>query len=133
MSNWVYILLVILAIYIALSLLLYFFQEQLLFKPEKLPADFKFFYENQKTEEYNLTTRDGAVINGLHFKAENPKGVVLYLKGNSKSIKGWGKFAVDLPEMALTFLWWIIEGLGKVLEDEVINILNVIYNSFMMR
>lgn len=47
--------------------MLYYFQEQLLFKPEKLPKDFEFFYKNQKTEEYNLSTRDGAVIHGLHF------------------------------------------------------------------
>jgi len=66
-----------------------------MFKPEKLPKDFEFYYENQEIEEYNVKTRDGAIINGLRFKAKNPKGVVFYLKGNSKSIKGWGKFAVD--------------------------------------
>ena len=113
MPNWLYILLIVLAIYIAISILLYYLQEHLLFKPEKLPKDFKFFYENQKTEEYNLTTRDGAVINGLHFMVENPKGVVLYLKGNSKSIKGWGKFAVDFTRNGFDVFMVDYRGFGK--------------------
>ena len=92
---------------------MYFFQEQLLFKPEKLPSDFKFYYDNQKTEEYNLTTRDGAVINGLHFMVDNPKGVVLYLKGNSKSIKGWGKFAVDFTRNGFDVFMVDYRGFGK--------------------
>ena len=70
--------------------MLYYLQDYFLFKPEKLPQDFQFFYEHQIVEEYNLQTPDGANINGLHFAVDNPKGVVLYLKGNSKSIKGWG-------------------------------------------
>lgn len=83
------------AIYSVISILLYIFQEQFLFKPGKLPKDFLFEYENQTADEYNLETRGGAIINDLHFKTIKPKGVVLYLKGNSKSIKGWGKFALD--------------------------------------
>lgn len=113
MPNWIYILLVIIAIYIALSIFLYFFQERLLFKPEKLSEDFKFYYKNQKTEEYNLTTRDGAVINGLHFMVDNPRGVVLYLKGNSKSIKGWGKFAVDFTRNGFDVFMVDYRGFGK--------------------
>lgn len=113
MPNWVYILIIILSVYFALSIFMYFFQEQLLFKPEKLPSDFKFYYDNQKTEEYNLTTRDGAVINGLHFMVDNPKGVVLYLKGNSKSIKGWGKFAVDFTRNGFDVFMVDYRGFGK--------------------
>jgi hypothetical protein len=90
MSGWLYILLVVIAIYAVISVLVYYLQDFFLFKAEKLPADFEFFYENQETEEYSIETRDGATLNGLHFKIDNPKGVVLYLKGNSKSIKGWG-------------------------------------------
>jgi len=95
MPNWGYIAVIILVLYMVASVALYYLQEYFIFKPEKLNKDFEFHYNNQIVEEYNLETRDGAIINGLHFKVENPKGVVLYLKGNSKSIKGWGKFAVD--------------------------------------
>ena len=113
MPTWLYILLVVLAIYTLISVLLYFLQDYLMFKPEKLPSDFQFYYENQETEEYNVETRDGAVINGLRFKAKNPKGVVFYLKGNSKSIKGWGKFAVDFTRLGYDVLMVDYRGFGK--------------------
>ena len=89
MPFWLQIVLIVLFAYIAISVALYYLQDFLLFKPEKLSEDFKFAYENQDTKEYYLETRDGARINGLLFKSKNPpKGIVLYLKGNSKSIKG---------------------------------------------
>ena len=113
MPDWGYILLAIIAIYMVISLLVYFLQDYLMFKPEKLPPDFQFHYENQETEEYNIATRDGAVINGLRFKAKNPKGIVFYLKGNSKSIKGWGKFAVDFTRHGYDVLMVDYRGFGK--------------------
>ena len=114
MPYWGYIALLILGIYAIISVLLYFFQDYLMFKPEKLPKDFQFYYENQETEEYNVETRDGAVINGLRFKAQNPKGIVFYLKGNSKSIKGWGKFAVDFTRHGYDVLMVDYRGFGKI-------------------
>lgn len=114
MPYWLYVLLIILAIYVIVSIALYFLQDYFLFQAEKLPKDFQFYYENQETEEYNLETRDGAVINGLLFKPKNKsKGVVLYLKGNSKSIKGWGKFAVDFTRHDYSVLMIDYRGFGK--------------------
>ncbi len=113
MAIWISTFLTILVVYIVISVLLYYLQDYLLFKPEKLPKDFQFYYENQVIEEYNLETRDGAIINGLHFKVENPRGVVLYLKGNSKSIKGWGKFARDFVGKGYDFFMIDYRGFGK--------------------
>ncbi|WP_298998733.1 alpha/beta hydrolase [Flagellimonas sp. S174] len=113
MQTWVYVVLVILSVYILISVLLFVFQDLFLFKPEKLDKDFQFYYENQITEEYNVETRDGAIINGLHFKAKDPKGVVFYLKGNSKSIKGWGKFAVDFTRHGYDVIMVDYRGFGK--------------------
>lgn len=93
--------------------MLYYLQDYFLFKPEKLPQDFQFFYEHQIVEEYNLQTPDGANINGLHFAVDNPKGVVLYLKGNSKSIKGWGKYAVDFTRHGFEVIMLDYRGFGK--------------------
>ena len=114
MTYWVSTVLLIFAIYIGISIALYYLQDYMLFKPEKLPEDFQFDYENQETKEYNLETRDGAIINGLRFfpKGES-KGVVLYLKGNSKSIKGWGKFAVDFTRHGYNVLMVDYRGFGK--------------------
>ncbi|MFK5983690.1 MAG: alpha/beta fold hydrolase [Flavobacteriaceae bacterium] len=137
MPNWLYILLIVLAVYSAISVLLYFLQEQLLFKPEKLPKDFQFFYEHLETEEYNLTTRDGAIINGLHFITKNPKGVVLYLKGNSKSIKGWGKFVVDFTRNGYDVIMVDYRGFGKSTgkrsQKKIKNDLQFVYNKIKER
>ena len=113
MQNWVFVALLVLSTYIVLSVLLYFLQDYFLFKPEKLTPDFEFYYNNQEFEEYNVETRDGAAINGLRFKSQSPKGVVFYLKGNSKSIKGWGKFAVDFTRHGYDVIMVDYRGFGK--------------------
>ena len=114
MPYWLHVLIIILIAYIVISVALYYLQDYMLFKPEKLPQDFQFYYENQNTKEYNLETRDGAIINGLRFmpKGES-KGVVLYLKGNSQSIKGWGKFAVDFTRHNYNVVMVDYRGFGK--------------------
>ncbi|MEQ3656206.1 MAG: alpha/beta fold hydrolase [Dokdonia sp.] len=113
MSQLITIGLIMIAIYVVISVLLYYLQDYFLFKAEKLPPDFEFFYENQEIEEYTIETRDGATLNGLHFKIKSPKGVVLYLKGNSKSIKGWGKFAVDFTRNGYDVVMLDYRGFGK--------------------
>ncbi|KZS42581.1 hydrolase [Aquimarina aggregata] len=113
MQNWGYIVVIFLVAYLIASIILYYLQEYFIFKPEKLDKDFQFHYNNQTVKEYNLETRDGAIINGLHFKVNNPKGVVLYLKGNSKSIKGWGKFAVDFTRHGYDVIMLDYRGFGK--------------------
>jgi len=114
MAYWLHTLIIVLVVYIAISIALYYLQDYMLFKPEKLSEDFEFNYENQEFKEYNLETRDGAVINGIRFfpKGES-KGVVLYLKGNSKSIKGWGKFAIDFTRHGYNVLMVDYRGFGK--------------------
>ena len=114
MAYWISTFITIIIIYIAVSIALYYLQDYMLFKPEKLPKDFQFNYDNQKFEEHNLETRDGAIINGIQFKPKGEsKGVVLYLKGDSKSIKGWGKFAVDLTRLGYNVLMVDYRGFGK--------------------
>lgn len=114
MPYWLHITIIILMTYVIISVVLFYLQDYMLFKPEKLPKDFQFYYENQDIKEYNLETRDGAVINAIRFfpKTES-KGVVLYLKGNSKSIKGWGKFAVDFTRHGYNVLMVDYRGFGK--------------------
>lgn len=111
--DWLFYGLILISVFAGISLFLYFFQERFLFHPEKLPKDFVFQYENQKVDEYNLKLADGVTINGLHFKSEHPKGVVFYLKGNSKSIKGWGKFAVDFTLHNYDVIMIDYRGFGK--------------------
>jgi len=111
--NWPTIITIFITVVAVVSLLIYYFQELFLFHPEKLSKDFQFQYENLETEEYNIEIKKGVVINGLHFKTPNPKGVVYYLKGNSKSIKGWGKFAIDFTIHGYDVIMIDYRGFGK--------------------
>lgn len=96
-----------------MGLIIYFFQHKFLFHPEKLSKDFKFAYENLNVEELTAETEPGVLISYLHFKTEHPKGIVFYLKGNTKSIKGWGKFAVDFTRLQYDVIMLDYRGFGK--------------------
>lgn len=65
-------------------------QERLIFFPVKLPVDYTYSFE-QPFEEFFITTEDGAILNGLHFKTEAPKGLILYYHGNADNLVRWGK------------------------------------------
>jgi len=118
--------------YLVANFVIYFAQERFLFKPEKLPKDFQFKYPNLKFQEYNLEKEPGVNINAIHFHIEAPKGVVIYLKGNSKSVKGWGKFAIDFTRMGYDVMMVDYRGFGKSTgkrtEDSIKDDLQYVYD-----
>ncbi|MEM9679409.1 MAG: alpha/beta hydrolase [Bacteroidota bacterium] len=69
---------------------LYFIQEKLLFLPTQLAQDYEYQFD-RNFEELFLKAEDGATINAIHFKSENPKGVILYFHGNAGDLSRWGK------------------------------------------
>jgi hypothetical protein len=79
---------------LALAARIYFVHERFIFKPQKLPADFEYKYDGP-FKELNVEPEPGVCINGLHFFVKQPKGLILYFHGNSRSIKGWAKYARD--------------------------------------
>ncbi|MFD0861969.1 alpha/beta hydrolase [Sungkyunkwania multivorans] len=113
MAKWFSIIVIILSVYVLLNVVFYFLQERLIFKAEKLPKDFEFKYKDQIYDEYNVEIDDGVNINGVHFKVRRPKGIVVYLKGNSRSLKGWGKFAIDFTRLGFDVLMVDYRGYGK--------------------
>ncbi len=56
---------------------------------------------------------DGGHINAIYFKVPKSRGIVFYLKGNSRSIKGWGKFAKDFLSNGYDFIMMDYRGFGK--------------------
>jgi pimeloyl-ACP methyl ester carboxylesterase len=113
MNTWLSVLGIILVIYIGISLLVYFLQDYFLFKPEKLLPEFEFQYKNLKFEEHTIDIKPGVSLSALRFMAEKPIGIVLYLKGNSRSIKGWGKFAIDFIRYNYDVIMVDYRGFGK--------------------
>ncbi|MFS4415194.1 alpha/beta hydrolase [Maribacter sp. 2307ULW6-5] len=111
--QWGPFIVVVVVLFLLANVIAYFLQERLIFKPERLPDDFEFKYENQVFDEYNIEVAEGVNLNGIHFKVRKPKGIVLYLKGNSRSLKGWGKFAIDFTRHGFDVLMIDYRGFGK--------------------
>ncbi len=100
------------AIYVALCLGVYFFQHWAFFRPEVLPPSFQYKYPFP-FQELNFDREDGGRINAIHFEVPNSRGLIYYLKGNSRSIKGWGKFAKDFLANGYDFFMMDYRGFGK--------------------
>lgn len=97
---------------LVLSILAYFLQEKFIFKPEKLRQDFKFKYD-VPFREYFFDIEPGVRINGLHFYRDAPKGLILYFHGNSRSIKGWSRYAKDFYRFDYDVVLLDYRGFGK--------------------
>jgi pimeloyl-ACP methyl ester carboxylesterase len=117
---------------IVLSLAAYFLQEKFIFKPERLSPDFQFRYD-VPFNELNFDVEPGVRINGLHFYREQPKGLVLYFHGNSRSIKGWAKYAKDFYRYDYDVVLVDYRGFGKSTgkrsEKEMLSDMQFVYES----
>ena len=110
--DWISVLTTVGIVYLAVCVVFYLTQDFYFFRPEILPSSFQYRYPFP-FEEVHFEMEDGGYINGLHFKVPNSKGVVYYLKGNSKSVKGWGKFAKDFVSKGYDFFMVDYRGMGK--------------------
>ncbi len=103
---------VLLNIYGLLCGVIYFFQENLIFLPSLLSQEHTFEMESP-FEEIMLSTTDGAKLNGLHFKAKNSKGVILYYHGNAGDLQGWGQSTQYFVDMDYSVIVMDYRGYGK--------------------
>lgn len=119
---------------IALSIAAYFLQEKFIFKPEKLRQDFQFKYDIP-FKEYFFDIEPGVRINGLHFFRENPAGLILYFHGNTRSIKGWAKYARDFYRYNYDVVLVDYRGFGKSTgkrsEREMLNDMQFVYQTLL--
>jgi fermentation-respiration switch protein FrsA (DUF1100 family) len=77
---------------------LYFFQEKILFLPTTLEHNYQYEFDFP-FEELFLKTEENTIINALHFKVENPKGVILYFHGNAGDLSRWGNITEYFSKM----------------------------------
>lgn len=119
----------------ALSVIAYFFQERFIFKPEKLKQDFQFKYDIP-FKEYFFDIEPGVRINGLHFFRDQPAGLILYFHGNTRSIKGWAKYARDFYRYNYDVVLVDYRGFGKSTgkrsEKEMLSDMQVVYNTLLL-
>jgi uncharacterized protein len=120
----------------ALSLAVYFLQDFFIFKPEKLHADFQFKYD-VPFREVNFDVEPGVRINGLHFVRKESKGLILYFHGNTRSIKGWAKYAKDFYRYDYDVVLVDYRGFGKSTgkrsEGEMLDDMQFVYTTLQQQ
>lgn len=118
--------------YAILLILVYLLQEKFIFKPERLKPDFEYKYDAPFTELF-FNIEPGVSINGLHFHVEKPFGLILYFHGNTRSIKGWAKYARDFYRYNYDVVLVDYRGFGKstgkrTTEKEMLDDMQFVYN-----
>lgn len=90
----------------------YLFQEKLIFHPKKLDKHYNFSFK-QSFEELNIKMQDSLYLNGLLFKADSSKGIVIFLHGNAGALNKWGRLASFYTEQNYDILLFDYRGFGK--------------------
>jgi pimeloyl-ACP methyl ester carboxylesterase len=103
---------IIAGLYIIVCTLLFFFQEKLIFFPEKLAQDYQFKFD-QKSEPVNIRTKDNKLLSGILFKADNSKGLIFYLHGNAGSLRSWSGAARTYTDLNYDVFMLDYRGYGK--------------------
>ena len=100
------------ALYLVILGLMFFSQEELIFFPTKLPAEYKFQFK-QPPEEKILEV-DRLKIHSLLFRVANSRGLILYFHGNADNLASWGEVAQEITDQT-SMSTWIIDypGYGK--------------------
>lgn len=126
----------IIAGYAFIMILVYFVQERFIFNPEKLKPDFVYKYDIPFKELF-FDTAPGVTINGLHFYAKDPLGLILYFHGNTRSIKGWAKYAKDFYRYKYDVVLVDYRGFGKSTgnksEKEMLKDVQVVYDTLAVQ
>ena len=122
--------------YAVLVLVVYLIQERFIFKPEKLKPDFVYKYDIPFKELF-IDITPGVTINGLHFYAKEPLGLILYFHGNTRSIKGWAKYAKDFYRYHYDVVLVDYRGFGKSTgrksEKEMLKDVQVVYDALAVQ
>ena len=91
---------------------LYFFQEKLIFYPDKLERSYQYSFD-ESYEEMMIKTSDDKLINALLFKAKSTKGLIFYLHGNAGSLESWGTVAKIYTDLNYDVFISDYRGFGK--------------------
>ena len=106
------VLLVIVVGYAGVVLFYFLFQERFIFIRYPVLIGHKFGFPGD-WEERTLIAADGASLHALYFKAQEPRGVVIYFHGNTGTLRRWGKHAAQFTALGLDVLMPDFRGYGK--------------------
>ena len=108
-------------------------QEKMFFHPTPLASDYEFKFKNEFIE-YKIPVEEKVTVNGLLFKAEQPKGLVFYLHGNAGALDSWGEIADFYTQNNYDIFILDYRGFGKSEgrienEDQFLNDVQLVYDS----
>lgn len=113
MKSLLILLAIIGGLYALICILMYNLQEKFIFFPEVLPEKYSFNFAGERNWEEIWLNNEEARLHGLHFKVENPKGIILYFHGNAGSLRDWGTVAADFCALGYDILVMDYRGYGK--------------------
>lgn len=126
----------VIAGYLLLVIIVYLVQERFIFKPEKLKQDFIYKYDAPFKELF-FDIEPDVRINGLHFTVDKPHGLVLYFHGNTRSIKGWARYAKDFYrynyDVVLVDYRGFGKSTGKRTEKDMLSDMQFVYDDLAAR
>ena len=102
----------ILGVYVAGGVIIYLFQERFIFLPKPLAEDFTYQFD-RPFEEVWYTMDDGTKVNALHFKSNDPKGIILYNHGNADNLARWGEVSYFFVDQGYDVVIYDYRGYGK--------------------
>jgi fermentation-respiration switch protein FrsA (DUF1100 family) len=99
-------------VYLAILLLMAFFEESLLFFPDKYPAG-DWNPAGLTVEEASFQAADGTRLHGWFVPHENPRAVVLFAHGNAGNITGREDVLRALHRLGVAVLAFDYRGYGR--------------------
>jgi pimeloyl-ACP methyl ester carboxylesterase len=110
-AKWVLGILIVL--YLGLCICFYFFQEKIFFNTSvKLKKEHVFQFSKPFEERY-ITMRDNKKLNGVLFKAKNPKGLILWFPGGRGIIDSVGIDSHNYTDLNYDYFILNFRGYGK--------------------
>ncbi len=104
---------IVLAVYLAGGLFLFFYQDKLIFQPDLLHPDYEYKFKFP-FNEINFDCPSGNKLNALYFTAQKErKGIIYYHHGNSQDLSLWGYEAEQLTLLGYDVLMYDYAGYGK--------------------
>ena len=105
---------IIILLYSAIGIALYYLQETFLFHPKKLDTSYTFHFD-VPFEEINIPFNKTDTINMVKFFPKDPvrRGVVIYFHGNMQNLERYAKFAANFTSHGYEVWMEDYPGYGK--------------------
>jgi len=90
-------------------------QDFFIFRPERLPQDYRFIFQ-KPYEELTLPGPGNGRLNALWFRQDQhpqTRGVILYFHGNAGSLRRWGHLHYFFAGLGYDFFIYDYRGFGK--------------------